>query len=59
MLTGFLSPTHILLLVVVVVLLFGARRLPEVGRSFGTGIRDFKRALDGDDGEQRQLDRVE
>lgn len=44
--TGFLSPSHIMLLLVVVLLLFGARRLPEFGRSLGTGMREFKHSLD-------------
>ena len=36
---------EILLIMVVVLLLFGARRLPEVGASIGKGIREFKRSL--------------
>lgn len=50
--TGFLSPVHIMLLLVVLLLLFGAKRLPELGRSLGTGLREFKQSLDrpgGDD----------
>jgi sec-independent protein translocase protein TatA len=34
-----------MLIMVVVLLLFGARRLPEIGASFGKGIREFKRSL--------------
>jgi sec-independent protein translocase protein TatA len=34
-----------MLIVVVVLLLFGAKRLPEVGASIGKGIREFKRSL--------------
>jgi sec-independent protein translocase protein TatA len=47
--TGFLTPTHIVLLLVVVLVLFGAKRLPEVGRSLGTGLRDFRQSLEGGD----------
>jgi sec-independent protein translocase protein TatA len=36
---------EILLIVVVVLLLFGAKRLPEVGSSIGKGIREFKRSI--------------
>lgn len=36
---------EILLVMVVVLLLFGAKRLPEVGSSIGKGIREFKRSL--------------
>jgi sec-independent protein translocase protein TatA len=36
---------EILLVLVVVLLLFGARRLPEIGASFGKSIKEFKRGL--------------
>ena len=36
---------EILLIVLVVLLLFGAKRLPEVGSSIGKGIREFKRSI--------------
>jgi sec-independent protein translocase protein TatA len=36
---------EILMILVVVLLLFGAKRLPEVGASIGKGIREFKRSL--------------
>jgi sec-independent protein translocase protein TatA len=36
---------EILLILVVVLLLFGAKRLPEIGASFGKGIREFKRSF--------------
>lgn len=41
-----LSASHILVLGIVV-LLFGARRLPELGESFGKAVRAFRRATDG------------
>ncbi len=41
------GPAEILLIALLVLLLFGAQRLPEIGRSIGAGLRDFKRALDG------------
>jgi sec-independent protein translocase protein TatA len=42
---GNLGFTEIMIIVLVVLLLFGARRLPEVGASIGKGIREFKRSL--------------
>lgn len=42
---GNLGFTEIMLIVVVVLLLFGAKRLPEVGASIGKGIREFKRSI--------------
>ena len=47
--TGILSPIHVAVLLVVVLVLFGAKRLPEVGKSLGEGLRGFKGALDGND----------
>ena len=43
--TGFLTPTHILLILLVMLVLFGAKRLPELGRSLGTGLREFKHSI--------------
>ena len=40
--SGLLTPTHIIFLVILALLLFGAKRLPEIGRSLGTGMREFK-----------------
>ncbi|MEO6057468.1 MAG: twin-arginine translocase TatA/TatE family subunit [Gemmatimonadales bacterium] len=42
---GNIGFTEIMLIMVVVLLLFGAKRLPEVGSSIGKGIREFKRSL--------------
>lgn len=42
---GNLGFTEILLILVVVLLLFGAKRLPEIGASMGRGIKEFKRNL--------------
>ena len=59
---GNLGFTEIMLIMVVVLLLFGAKRLPEVGSSIGKGIREFKRSLSdtqdaimGSDDAQRNL----
>src|SRR5271168_2710212 len=45
---GLDNPVHILLLLLVVLLVFGAKRLPEIGRSLGEGMRGFKDSLSGD-----------
>ena len=42
---GDLSFSHILILLLVLVLVFGAKRIPEIGSSLGQGIREFKRSL--------------
>jgi sec-independent protein translocase protein TatA len=45
--TGWTSPTHIVLLLLIALLLFGAKRLPEIGRSLGIGMREFKDSVTG------------
>jgi sec-independent protein translocase protein TatA len=45
---GLDNPVHLALLVVVLLLLFGAKRLPEIGRSLGSGMREFKQSISGE-----------
>jgi sec-independent protein translocase protein TatA len=47
---GLDNPIHIAFLLVLVLLVFGAKRLPEMGRSLGSGMRGFKEAITGEDG---------
>ena len=42
---GDLSFSHILILLLIFVLVFGARRIPEIGASLGQGIKEFKKSL--------------
>ena len=42
---GLENPLHILILAVVIILIFGAKRLPQIGRSLGSGIREVKSAV--------------
>jgi sec-independent protein translocase protein TatA len=44
---GDIGPLEIVLLLVLALLLFGAKRLPEIGRSLGTGMREFKDSVSG------------
>ena len=46
---GPLGIPEIAIIVVVILLIFGAKRLPEIGTSMGKGIRTFKTALMGED----------
>jgi TatA/E family protein of Tat protein translocase len=43
-----LQPTHLLLILVVALLVLGPKRLPEVGRTLGSGLRDFRQAINGE-----------
>jgi sec-independent protein translocase protein TatA len=47
MLGDIIQPTHLLFILVVALLVLGPKRLPEVGRSLGKGIRDFRSAMAG------------
>ncbi len=46
---GLDNPIHIAFLLILLLLVFGAKRLPEMGRSLGTGMRGFKDSLSGED----------
>ncbi|MDQ6811306.1 MAG: twin-arginine translocase TatA/TatE family subunit [Actinomycetota bacterium] len=47
---GLDNPLHIAFLVVILLLVFGAKRLPEIGRSLGSGMREFKQSITGESG---------
>ncbi len=47
---GLDNPLHIAFLLVILLLVFGAKRLPELGRSLGTGMRGFKESISGEHG---------
>jgi sec-independent protein translocase protein TatA len=46
--TGLESPTHLIIVLVIVLLLFGAKRVPELAKGLGAGIREFKKGAEGD-----------
>ena len=54
--TGWASPWHIAIFVLIIVLVFGSRKLPEIGRSLGTGMREFKQSITA---HHEQLDQQE
>ncbi|HEY2216587.1 MAG TPA: twin-arginine translocase TatA/TatE family subunit [Solirubrobacteraceae bacterium] len=51
---GLDNPLHIAFLVVILLLVFGAKRLPEIGRSLGSGMREFKQSVTGEAGSHHQ-----
>ena len=51
-----LGPMELAIILVIVLVVFGAKRVPEIGASFGKGIRDFKRALSDVDNQIHQPD---
>jgi sec-independent protein translocase protein TatA len=44
---------ELLLILVIVVLIFGTSRIPELGRGLGEGIRNFRRGMKGDEDEKK------
>lgn len=45
MFEGLLQPSHLIIILIVALLALGPKRLPEVGRSLGTGLRSFRESL--------------
>lgn len=45
---------EIIVILVVVLLLFGAKRLPEIGRAIGKGIKEFKEGVKGEGQEEKK-----
>ena len=44
---GLLSPTHLVFILLIVLILFGPGKLPELGKGLGKGIKEFKDAMRG------------
>lgn len=50
---GSLGPTELLLILLIVIIIFGARKLPDLGKSLGDGIKNFKKSMNTkDDGDK-------
>lgn len=47
---GNVGPLEIAIVLIIVLIIFGPKRLPELGRSMGRGIREFKSSISGDGG---------
>jgi len=53
------GPLEIIVVLVIVLVIFGPKRLPDLGRSLGRGMREFKDSVTGKDKEREQLDAAE
>ena len=49
MFEGLLQPTHLLLIFFIALLVFGPKKIPDLGKSLGESIREFKKAIAPDD----------
>jgi sec-independent protein translocase protein TatA len=59
MFEGLFQPMHLLLLLGIALLIFGPKRLPELGKGLGTSIRDFKDAMTGQKPEDKASSQLE
>ena len=46
---GSIGPTELILILLIVIIIFGARKLPDLGRSIGEGIKNFKKSMSAKD----------
>ncbi|MBN2408658.1 MAG: twin-arginine translocase TatA/TatE family subunit [Candidatus Aminicenantes bacterium] len=51
---GPIGPTELLLILLIIVIIFGARRLPELGKGLGEGIRNFKKGFGSKESEDKK-----
>ncbi len=49
MLEGLFQPMHLLIILAIALLVFGPKKLPELGKGIGEGLRGFKSAIRGDE----------
>ena len=50
------GPMELVVIFLVVLFLFGGKKLPEIGRALGEGIKEFKKAIQGKDGSDDRKD---
>jgi sec-independent protein translocase protein TatA len=53
---GTLGPQELILILLIVVIIFGAKKLPDLGRSLGEGIKNFKGSVSGKDKDKEKDD---
>ena len=57
MFAGLVSPSHLIIVLVLVLLLFGAKRIPELAKGLGTGIKELREGIStGEDAEAGALE---
>jgi sec-independent protein translocase protein TatA len=54
-----LSFSHLLLVLIIILVLFGAGKLPKVMGDIGKGIKNMREGLKGEDGEEKKIDKNE
>lgn len=51
---GPIGPQELFIILLIVIIIFGARKLPELGKSLGEGIKNFKKSIGGKDKEENE-----
>ncbi len=51
---GPVGPTELIVIVLIIILIFGARKLPELGKSLGEGIKNFRKSIGSKDKETEE-----
>ncbi len=59
MLTGLFEPIHLIVILLIVMLVFGAKKLPEIGSGMGKAISNFKRSLKDSSDSPDHEDKIE
>ena len=54
MFEGLFQPLHLIVIFIIALVVFGPKKLPELGKGLGEAIRGFKKALDGDELNDKQ-----
>lgn len=57
--SGLFQPTHLLLILIVVLIIFGPGKLPDVGKAIGKSIREFRSASGGEDAKKDDPQKAE
>jgi sec-independent protein translocase protein TatA len=55
MFTGLASPSHLIIVLAIVLLLFGAKRIPELAKGLGTGIKEFREGVSSIDNAKTEV----
>ncbi len=54
-----IGPLELAIVLIIALVVFGPKRLPELGRSLGRGIREFRGSVSGDDNEPERTEAIE
>lgn len=55
MFEGIFQPLHLMVILGIVLIIYGPGKLPELGKSLGSGIRDFKKAMSARDEKPEEI----